>query len=376
MEIAWNLMKWPLLACLLLPGILVYYGLHIIRREIIFVDLALAQVAALGTCVAVLLGYEVHQWQTLAWGVGFTLVGAVVFTLTRRGNPRVPEEALIGIVYVVAAAAAILLLSRNPEGDEQLKRTLVGEVLLVRPQDVLAAFGFYVVVGVIHYVLRRRFLLISFEPDRAATEGMRLGWWDLAFYVLFGLVVTTFVQIGGVLLTFSYLIIPAVCASYLVDSLAARLWTAWGIAVAGGILGAGASYQFDLPTGAAIVCMLGILLLVAPGAGALRRRWDRDRVPASAAGCPGKGRHRSAASSSAHHWRRITGLPGWKRRQIGLPAFRQARCTPPPHPGAWQRLRSALDLVSSRVSAVLHRTPPHARPRAEAGSQGPGKVSP
>ncbi len=262
MEVVWNLMKWPLLACLLLPGILVYYGLHIVRREIIFVDLALAQVAALGTCLAVLLGYHVHQWQTLAWGIGFTLVGAVVFTLTRRRDPRVPQEALIGIVYVVAAAAGMLLLSRNPEGDEQLKRTLVGEVLLVRPRDVMMAFALYLVVGVVHYVYRRRFLLISFEPERAAAEGLRVGWWDLAFYVLFGLVVTTFVQVGGVLLTFSYLIIPAVCASYLAERLGTRLWLAWGIAVVGGGLGAGASYQLDLPTGGAIVCALGLLLVL------------------------------------------------------------------------------------------------------------------
>ena len=270
-------MKWPLLACLLLPGILVYYGLHIVRREIIFVDLALAQVAALGTCLAVLLGYDVRQWQTFAWGIGFTLVGAVVFTLTRRRDPRVPQEALIGIVYVVAAAAGMLLLSHNPEGDEQLKRTLVGEVLLVRPRDVVTGFGLFAVVGLIHYLWRRKFLVISFEPERAAAEGLRIGWWELAFYVLFGLVVTTFVQIGGVLLTFSYLIMPAVCASYLVNSLTARLWIAWAIAVAGGVLGAGASYQLDLPTGGAIVCALGILLLVVQTFSGLRRASRRLR---------------------------------------------------------------------------------------------------
>jgi zinc/manganese transport system permease protein len=283
MEVVWNLMKWPLLACLLLPGILVYYGLHIVRREIIFVDLALAQVAALGTCLAVLLGYHVHQWPTFAWGVGFTLVGAVVFTLTRRRDPRVPQEALIGIVYVVAAAAGMLLLSRNPEGDEQLKRTLVGEVLLVRPSDVMTAFGFFVVVGLIHYFCRGKFLLISFEPERAIAAGMRIGWWDLAFYALFGLVVTTFVPIGGVLLTFSYLIIPAVCASYLADKLTARLWTAWAIAIAGGALGAGASYKLDLPTGGAIVCALGVLLLAVQTFSAVRRASRRSlRQPSPA----------------------------------------------------------------------------------------------
>jgi zinc/manganese transport system permease protein len=188
----------------------------------------------------------------------------------------VPQEALIGIVYVVAAAAGMLLLSHNSEGDEQLKRTLVGEVLLVRPRDVLTGFGLFAVVGLLHYFWRRQFLLISFEPERAMAEGVRIARWDLAFYVLFGLVVTTFVQIGGVLLTFSYLIIPAVCASYLVGTLRARLWTAWAVAVAGGALGAGASYKFDLPTGGAIVCMLGVLLLAVQAFSAL---WRASRQP-------------------------------------------------------------------------------------------------
>src|SRR5437899_4748006 len=128
---ALSIMLWPLIACLLLPGILVYYGLHIVRREIIFVDLALAQVAALGICVAILLRHG-HDWQTYAWSLGFTFVGAAIFTLTRTQDHRVPQEALIGIVYVVAAAAAILLLSQSAEGNEELKRTLVGDILLVQ----------------------------------------------------------------------------------------------------------------------------------------------------------------------------------------------------------------------------------------------------
>src|SRR5512137_2464373 len=105
MDIAVSIMKWPLVACLVLPGLLVYLGLHIIRREIIFVDLALAQVAALGNCLAILLHYDAHDWQTYAMGASFTVVGAAVFTLTRSKHHRVPQEALIGIVYVVAAAA-------------------------------------------------------------------------------------------------------------------------------------------------------------------------------------------------------------------------------------------------------------------------------
>ena len=116
-------MKWPVIACLLLPGILVYLGLHIVRREIIFVDLALAQVAALGTCVAILMHYEPNSNQAYAMSLGFTFIGAIIFTVTRnRGHHHVPQEALIGIVYVVAAAAGILLLSNSAEGTEELRR--------------------------------------------------------------------------------------------------------------------------------------------------------------------------------------------------------------------------------------------------------------
>ena len=259
-----SVMKWPLIACLLLPGILVYLGLHIVRREVIFVDLALAQVAALGTSVSLMLGHETHQWQTYAWSVGFTLVGAAIFALTRaRTHHRVPQEALIGIIYVVAAAAGILLLSKSAEGDEEIRRTLIGDVLLVSPKQVLVTFGIYVVIGIIHFLFRKQFIMISFDPERAAGEGMALRWWDFLFYALFGLVVTSFLQVGGVLLVFSYLIIPAVCANFLAVRFGRLLAIGWGTATLGSIIGLFAAFKSDLPTGAAIVCSLGLLLIIA-----------------------------------------------------------------------------------------------------------------
>jgi zinc/manganese transport system permease protein len=268
---AFVVMKWPLIACLLLPGLLVYLGLHIVRREIIFVDLALAQVAALGNCLAILLGYDAHDWQTYAWAAGFTVVGAAIFTVTRSKDHRVPQEALIGIVYVVAAAFGILLLSRSAEGNEELRRTLVGDVLLVRPNEVGKTFALYVLIGLAHIVFRRKFLAISFQPERALAEGLAIRWWDFLFYVLFGFVVTSFVQIGGVLLTFSFLIVPAVCANFLVESLGARLGVGWLTATIASVAGLFASYALDLPTGAAIVCTLGAALLLAGVISVFRR---------------------------------------------------------------------------------------------------------
>jgi len=267
---ALSIMLWPLVACLLLPGILVYYGLHIVQREIIFVDLALAQVAALGICVAILLHHESGDWQTYAWSLGFTFAGAAIFTLTRTQNHRVPQEALIGIVYVVAAAAGILLLSQSAEGNEVLKRTLVGDILLVQPAEVFRSFGLFVIVGVVHFVFRRQFLKISFEPERAVAEGLSVRGWDFLFYALFGVVVTNFVRIGGVLMIFSYLIVPAVCANLLANSLRVRLLIGWLTATLASIVGLYVSYKMDLPTGAAIVCALGAALVLAGAAGRFR----------------------------------------------------------------------------------------------------------
>ncbi|TAN37613.1 MAG: metal ABC transporter permease [Verrucomicrobia bacterium] len=262
MSEAFQIMLWPLVACLVLPGILIYFGLHIIKREIIFVDLALAQVAALGTCVAILMQHESHDWQTFAWSGAFTIVGAAIFTLTRPRERRVPQEALIGIVYVVAAAAGLLLLSRSPEGNEELRKTLVGDVLLVQPLEIVIAGAAFALVGVLHYFFRRPFLALSFDHAGARTAGLKVWWWDFLFYALFGVVVTIIVHLFGVLLTFSFLIIPAVCANLLVRALAVQLVVGWIIAALAGGAGLCASYQLDLPTGAAVVVALGLALLL------------------------------------------------------------------------------------------------------------------
>jgi zinc/manganese transport system permease protein len=270
-----TVMKWPLIACLLLPGILVYLGLHIVRREVIFVDLALAQVAALGTCLCIMLGHEAHETHTYVWSVGFTLIGAAIFALTRTTmHHRVPQEALIGIVYVVAAAAGILLLSRSAEGNEELRRTLIGDVLLVNQREVFGTFAIYLLIGAVHFAFRKQFLILSFEPERAAAQHMAVRGWDFLFYALFGLVVTSFLQIGGVLLVFSYLIVPAVCANFLSRRIGSMLAVGWSVATISSVAGLYLAYQFDLPTGAAIVCTLGAALLLVVVTAKLRRCMD------------------------------------------------------------------------------------------------------
>ena len=267
------LMKWPLIASLILPWLLVYLGLHIVQRGVIFVDLALAQTAAFGTCMSLVCGYDVHDWQSYAFSLGFTFVGAVLLTFTRGRDQRVPQEALIGIVYVVAAAAAILALSKSAGGNEELQRSLVGELLVVPPGEVMKTFGLFVVVGIFHFLFRKKFLAISVDPEQAAASGLKVRWWDFLFYMIFGLVVTSFVHIGGELLVFSYLVVPAVCATYLVNSIPARFAIGWGIATLCSVISLFITARVDLPIGAAIVCVLGAaLVLVALACRLLRRR--------------------------------------------------------------------------------------------------------
>jgi zinc/manganese transport system permease protein len=269
-----SIMKWPLVACLILPPLLVYFGLHIIRREVIFVDLALAQVATLGACVAILFHFDPHDWQSYAFSIAFTLIGAAIFTLTRmKEHHQVPQEALIGIVYVVAAAGGILLLNNSPHGNEELKQTLVGELLYLQtPEQVFKPFVLYTLIAVVHFIFRKKFLTISFDPGRAERERLSIRGWDFLFYALFGLVVTTFVHIGGVLLVFSYLIIPAACANFLARRLLPLLAIGCGISTLGSVTGIYCSGAFNWPVGAAIVCVLGgFLLLIGVGASLWRR---------------------------------------------------------------------------------------------------------
>ena len=264
-------MFWPVVACVLLPWLLVYLGLHVVRRGIIFIDIAMAQMASLGICVAVLLHLNLEGWPAFGIALGFTLVGAAIFSVTGKRASSIPQEAIIGIGYVVAAAAAVLLLSRAAEGDEEIKNMLVGNILLVSPTDVWKCFGLFALVGAVHFALRRPILLVSFERESAYEQGFRVRWWDFLFYALFGLVVTSFVRIAGVLLVFTYLIVPAVCGLSLADSLGKRLLIGWAIALVGGVAGLFFSFHWDLPSGAAIVCTFGVLLIFVTLAASFRR---------------------------------------------------------------------------------------------------------
>jgi len=252
----------PLVACLVIVAIHSYLGLHVIAREVIFVDLSLAQMAALGSSVAILAGSQPDSPTAFVYALGFTTLGAAVFALTRTSHKgAVPQEAIIGIVYVMASAAAILVADRTPRGGEAIKDILVGSLLWVNWPTILRLALVYAVVGVFHWVLRRRFLTISFSPETAVAGGWRVRWWDFLFYLSFGIVITFSVPIAGVLLVFSFLVVPAAVAFQFTrrqGKLALISWLAGALASAGGLW---ISFEYDLPTGPIVVCMFGVVLL-------------------------------------------------------------------------------------------------------------------
>jgi zinc/manganese transport system permease protein len=254
----------PLAACLVIVATHSYLGLHVIAREVIFVDLSLAQMAALGSTVAVLAGSQPDSPTALLYALIFSSIGAALFALTRTHDKGpVPQEAIIGVVYVMASAAAILVADRTPRGGEAIKDILVGSLLWVTWPVILRLAGIYAVAGLFHWILRKRFLTISFDPETALARGWRIRWWDFLFYLSFGIVITFSVPIAGVLLVFSFLVVPAAIAFQFArkpGALAALSWLAGSVASA---LGLWVSFHYDLPTGPVVVCMFGVLLVAA-----------------------------------------------------------------------------------------------------------------
>ena len=255
----------PFAASLILTGIHAYLGVHVVERGVIFVDLSLAQIAALGATIAILMPFsdgDPHGPGVYWFSLGFTFLGAAVFSLVHSHRARIPQEAVIGISYAVASAAAILAMSHSTSQAEHLKDMLVGNILAVSWEEVLHTAVLYGVIGVFHYVFRKRFLLISVDRPRALQQGIPVRLWDFLFYASFGVVVTSSVSIAGVLLVFCYLIVPSVAAMLFADRIGPRLAVGWTMGTVVSILGMYCSVLFDLPTGATIVVTFGVVLVL------------------------------------------------------------------------------------------------------------------
>src|ERR671925_1640570 len=250
----------PFLASLILTGIHAYLGVHVVERGVIFVDLALAQIAALGATVAILIGMDPHGLGAYWLSLAFTFVGAAVFAFARTRRGHIPQEAFIGITYAVASAAAILAMSKATGETEHLKDMLVGNILAVSWHDVIKTAILYGAIGLFHYIFRKPFLAISLSHHDPESTGLNYRLWDFLFYASFGFVVTSSVAIAGVLLVFCYLIVPSVAAMLYAEHIGTRLAIGWTMGTVVSALGVWLSLQLDLPTGATIVCTFGIVL--------------------------------------------------------------------------------------------------------------------
>lgn len=277
-----ELLLWPLLAGVVLTGIHAYFGLHVLARGIVFVDLSLAQVAALGITIAILAGHAVDSSAAYWYALAFSLGGAALFALARRYEDAVQQEVVIGIVYAVCAALGVLALDRAPQGAEHIKQVLIGSILTVRPDQVVQLALLYSVIGAVHWALRRPLLEASFSPDQSPSTRF---FWDAVFYGSFAVVVTSSVRIAGVLLVFSYLIVPAAIAALYFKSVRGRLLVAWGLGVLITAAGLSASWFWDLPTGPAIVATFGAaaaLTAVVFALRVIRLRWVGETMAVAA----------------------------------------------------------------------------------------------
>ena len=252
-----DLLLWPLVAGVVLTVIHAWFGLHVLARGVVFVDLSLAQVAALGLTIAILAGHGVQSEAGYWYALAFAFGGAVLFAVVRRHERSIQQEAVIGIVYAVSASLGVIALDRAPQGTEHIKQLLIGSILTVTPQEVATLAALYALIGFVHLAFRHALVETSFEPQQAAARGRRVFLWDVVFYGSFALVVTSSVRMAGVLLVFTYLIVPATLAGLFASDLRARLVLGWALGIALTTAGLYASWQWDLPTGPAIVTAFG-----------------------------------------------------------------------------------------------------------------------
>jgi zinc/manganese transport system permease protein len=262
----------PFIASLILTGIHAYLGVHVVERGVIFVDLSLAQIAALGTTIAALYGVSPHSTEAYVVSLIFTFIGAGVFATIRGHKARIPQEAVIGICYAVASAASILAMSKAVEETEHLREMLVGNILTVSWHDVAKTAALYSAIGLFHFIFRKKFLAISMNHEKAEASGISVRFWDFLFYASFGFVVTSSVAIAGVLLVFCYLIVPSVGAMLFSERIGPRLAIGWTMGTLVSAVGVYLSLKIDLPTGATIVCTFALVLIAMAAMRTMLRR--------------------------------------------------------------------------------------------------------
>lgn len=257
----WALMQWPVLAALVMSPVHCLFGLHIVRRGVIFIDLAVAQTAALGMAFAVAGGHDVHS-PTAYWSsLSFALGAALLISLSRHKLGRVPHEAVIGIIFVLASAMGIVVLEQSPHGLEELKDILSGSILLVQQQDVSATAVAYGTILVAMLALWRWTTAVTLRSE-SAPKGLWRTLCDFAFYGLLAFVVASSVKIAGVLVVFTWLVMPPVIAFFWLSKMTTAAMVAVPLALLGSVAGLWMSFRYDWPTGPAVVVAFGAAVVL------------------------------------------------------------------------------------------------------------------
>lgn len=248
--------------CLILVGIHSYLGIHVIKRGIIFVDLALAQMAAFGTIVAFIFHYQPDSGIAFIFSLIAAVIGAFIFSMLKQKKSEIPLEAGIGVTYAIFSAATILLIDKAPHGGEHIQEILTGSLLWVQWKMIVIVAIVYTVVGIFHYIFRARFIAISEDSEAAAKSGINVRLWDFLFYLSFGVVITLSVRTAGVLLVFVFLIAPSLFTMLVASGWRNRLIIGWIMGTAVSLVGLILSYKFDLPTGPSVVIVYGLVLFL------------------------------------------------------------------------------------------------------------------
>jgi zinc/manganese transport system permease protein len=253
----------PFLACMVMLAILCYIGIHVLKREVIFIDIALAQIAAVGAIAAHVI-FHIHGHSVFAHMMSFgaTLIAAAFFAVVRRRIDQIPLEAVIGVSYAVSAAAALFLVGVSPGGHVHIQEMLAGSILWATWSDIVWSAAVFAAVGICFYIFRKPFRNISDDYEGAVAAGYNTVAWDFLFYALVGIVITIAVRVAGVVVVFTFLIIPATLSAVFASSWTARLLIAWGAGAVSAAVGLLFAERFDFSVGPAIALFLGEALVV------------------------------------------------------------------------------------------------------------------
>jgi len=270
----------PFLACLVIAAILSYLGIHVLKREVIFIDIAMAQIASVGAFAAHF-AFKAHEDSAVSYLIAFgsTLVAAAFYSFVRKKVDQIPLEAVIGVTYAIATAATLFIVGVAPGGHVHVQQMLAGSILWTAWTDILTCALAFSLVGFCFYIIRKPINEISENYEKASMEGINVVWWDFLFYALLGIVITLAVRIAGVVVVFCFLIIPATISALLASGWVYRLALGWMSGVLASAFGLLFSYFLDFSVGPSVALFLGAGLVLVAAFQFFRRTSQRKQIP-------------------------------------------------------------------------------------------------